>query len=276
MLKPKEVSTLAERLRKELRLRTDPVGVKLLEKGLDEAGLPVFRPLRDFRRRMTLCQAIALSRYYGWPVGLELDDLSCPGAMVIFGLAETPDYFKDGSISAGLYTENKELGAKLDSHLPHLPVGKYKAIAVFNLVQSSIAVPDVVVVYGTPGQMTKLAAAVAYRTGEPIKLEAMGKAGSCSAIARALLDGKPYLALPGLGDRTLAWTMDDEMAAAVPVGFLRTLVESMEAQDRTEVLTYPPRPFLFYEFKFKNIPVIGPYYDKFLKEVRKEGGGSNS
>jgi len=266
-LSPGEVSGLARRLHEVLRLRTRPVGVKLLEVDPDESGLPLFRPLRDFRRRMTLCQAVALARYYGWPVGLGLDDMSCPGSIVILGLAEMPEYFRDGSISAGLYTEDKELGEKLDSHLPRLPVGRFRGVAVYSLLDA-VETPDVVVFYGTPGQMTKFAAAVAYKTGEPVRLEAMGKAGSCSAIARAYLDGRPYLSLPGLGDRTLAWTMDDEMAAALPIGWLRDLVEAMEAQDKTEVLTYPPRPFLFYEFKFKNLPVIGVYYDRFLKELR--------
>jgi len=267
------VSSLSRRLAGSLRLRSNPVGVKLLEEDPGEAGLPVFRPLRDFRRRMTLCQAVALARYYGWPIGLGLEDLSCPGAIVIFGLAEMPDYFRDGSISAGLYTETKELGAKLDSHLPHLPVGRFKGIAAYNAIEP-IEVPDVIIFYGTPGQMTKFAAAVAYKTGEPVTLEAMGKAGSCSAIAKTFLDGRPRLALPGLGDRTLAWTMDDEMAATIPVGMLPDIVEALEAQDRAGVLTYPPKPFLFYEFKFKNIPVIGVYYERFLKELRGGERGS--
>jgi uncharacterized protein (DUF169 family) len=180
-----------------------------------------------------------------------------------------PEYFEDGSISAGLYTENKELGAKLDSHLPRLPLGKFKGIATFSLL-NPIEVPDVVILYGTPGQMAKVAAAFAYKSGEPITLQAMGKAGSCTAIARSYLDNRPYLALPGLGDRTLAWTMDDEMAATIPIGWLERVVEAMEAQDRTDVLTYPPKPFVFYEFKFKNLPVIGVYYDRFLKELRGE------
>jgi uncharacterized protein (DUF169 family) len=266
------IASLSKRLAGSLRLRSNPVGVKLLDKDPGEAGLPVFRPLRDFRRRMTLCQAIALARYYGWPVGLGLDDLSCPGAIVIFGLAEMPEYFKDGSISAGLYTETKELGAKLDSRLPHLPTGKFRGIAVYSTLEP-IEVPDVIIFYGTPGQMTKFAAAVAYKTGEPVTLEAMGKAGSCSAIAKTYLDGRPHLALPGLGDRTLAWTMDDEMAATIPASMLPEIVEALEAQDKVGVLTYPPKPFLLYEFKYKNIPVIGVYYDRFLKELRGEARG---
>ncbi len=264
-----DLSSLSKNLMEVVHLRTSPVGIKLVEEDLEKLDLPLLRPLRDFRRRMTFCQAVALSRYYGWSIGLDINDLSCPGAMVIFGLAEMPEYFKDGSISAGLYTENKELGAKLDSHLPKIPVGKFKGIVTFSL-SMPITVPDIVLIYGTPGQMMKIVAALVYKSGEPVHMDSIAKAGSCSGVAKSYLEGKPLLVLPGLGDRTLAWTMDDEMAAAIPTRYLKDLVEAAKVQDRSEVLTYPPRPFLFYEFKFKNIPVIGYYYDKFLKELRGE------
>lgn len=271
-LSTEDVVVLSKKLESLLRLRTRPVGVKFLDSEPDSSGLPLFRPLRDFKRRMTFCQAAALARYYGWPIGLGLEDLSCPGAIVIFGLAEAPDYFEDGSISAGLYTETKELGARLDSHIPKMPVGKVRGLAVYPSTEP-IAVPDVILVYGTPGQMTRLVSAVVYKTGEPVKLEAMGKAGSCSGVARSYLESRPLLILPGLGDRTLAWTMDDEMAMAFPASMLGDILHAAEKQEETQVLTYPPKPFLFYEFKFKNIPVIGVYYDRFLRELRGDTGG---
>ena len=265
----KELSDLTKRLIELLRPRTLPVGIKLLDEDIDKLDLPVFRPLRDFRRRITLCQAIAISRYYGWPIGLGLNDLSCPGAITIFGLHPAPDYFKDGSISAGVYTEDKELGRKLDSHIPQIPVGRVKGFATYPLT-TPIANPDVILIYGTPGQMTKLVSAITYKTGEPVTLEATGKAGSCSGIAKAYLEGKPFLVLPGLGDRTIAWTQDDEMAIAIPASQYSDIVDAMAKQEETGVVTYPPRPFLFYEFKFKNIPIIGHYYDQFLKSIRGE------
>lgn len=259
-----------------LRLRTLPVGVKFLEVEPDESGVPGFRPLRDFRRRMTFCQAAAIARYYGMPVLLGLEDLSCPGAIVVFGLAEAPEYFLDGSISEGLYTPDKETGRRVDGRLTRLPTGKYRGLAVYPATEK-VAEPDVVLAYMTPGQLAKLAAAVVYAIGEPLVIESIAKAGSCGGVAKAHATGKPVGILPGLGDRTLAWTMDDEMAAAIPAGMLGRVVEALEKQQGQGVLTYPQRPFLFYEFKFKNIPVIGVYYDRFLKEVRsklEEGGGS--
>lgn len=258
-----------------LRLRTLPVGVKFLETKPDESGIPGFRPLRDFRRRMAFCQAAAIVRYYGMPILIGLEDLSCPGAIVVFGLAEAPEYFMDGSISAGLYAPDKETGSKLDRHIPKLRVGRYKGLALYPATEE-VEEPDVVLIYLTPGQLTKLAAAISYATGEPFRIESIGKAGSCGGVAKAHATGKPVGILPGLGDRTLSWTMDDEMAVALPVSLLGDIAGALEKQQQQGVITYPPRPYLFYEFKFKNIPVIGVYYDKFLKELqaKQEGGES--
>lgn len=257
----------SRRIYEILRLRTFPVGVKLLEVDPDESEIPGFRPLRDFRRRMTFCQAAALARYYGMPILLGIDDLSCPGAMVVFGLVEAPEYFLDGSISAGLYAPDKETGKKIDHKIPMLPPGKFRGFALYPAIKE-VEEPDVVLVYLTPGQLTKLAAAISYSTGEPLVIESIGKAGSCGGVAKAYSTGRPVGILPGLGDRTLAWTMEDEMAAAIPASILGDIASALEKQQEQGVLTYPPRPFLFYEFKFKNIPVIGVHYDRFLKEVK--------
>ncbi|MCE4609733.1 MAG: DUF169 domain-containing protein [Desulfurococcales archaeon] len=252
-----------------LRLRTLPVGIKFLDKDPDNTPLPGFRPLRDFRRRMTFCQAAAIARYYGWPMLLGLEDLSCPGAMVVLGLAEPPEYFLDGSISAGLYAPDKETGARLDRHVIPKDMPRYKGVSIFPSTEK-IAEPDVILVYLTPGQLSKLATAIAYASGEPLKIESAGKAGSCGGVVKAHSTRKPVGILPGLGDRTIAWTMDDEMAAAIPIKLFSQIVESLEEQQNQGVITYPPKPFLFYEFKFKNIPIIGTYYDRFLKEVQKQ------
>jgi len=252
-----------------LKLRTSPVGIHFLEREPDRTAIPGFRPLRDFHRRMAFCQAAAISRYYKWPILMGKEDFSCPGALIVFGLVEIPSYFEDGSISEGLYTRSKDLGAKLDSHLVKLPANRYKGLAIFSLEQPVVR-PHVILLYLTPGQLSRVTVGFTYFTGEPLEMKALGKAGSCSGVAKAFMENRPVAILPGLGDRTLAWTMDDEMAIAFPADILEPLIEALKEQEKTDVLTYPPKPYLFYEFKFKNIPIIGKYYDKFLKEVHED------
>jgi len=257
------------RLNRLLKLRTRPVAISFLEDDLDELNLSVLRPLRDFKRRFTFCQMVAISRYYGWALGASLDDMSCPGEIIIFGLAKPPEYFLDGRLSYGLYTERKEDGEKLDKSLPRLPYGKYTGIVTSSLEHPPVE-PDLVMIYGSPAQMVNLVAGFVYKTGDKVTLSASGKAGSCSGVAEAILSSKPKLILPGLGDRIIGHTEDYEMAFVVPREWLGEIIEGMEKQRETNFIVYPPMPNLFYRAEFKNIPVIGEFYDKFLKELRGE------
>lgn len=259
-----------DKLNNLLKLRTRPVAISFLEEDLDTLSLPIFRPLRDFRRRFTFCQMIAASRYYGWALGASLDDMSCPGEMMIFGFIEPPDYFIDGSLSYGLYTEKKEDGKKLDKSIPRLQYGKYKGIITSSLEYPSTE-PDVVMVYGTPAQMVKLVTGYVYKTGDKVSLSASGKAGSCSGVAEAMISDEPKLILPGLGDRIVGHTEDYEMAFVIPRKWIGKIIDGMEKQSETNFIVYPPMPNIFYRANFKSIPVIGELYDKFLKELRGEG-----
>ncbi|ADY01064.1 dephospho-CoA kinase [Vulcanisaeta moutnovskia 768-28] len=116
-----------------LRLRTKPVGIALVDKDPDELGINAFRPIKHFRRKLTFCQMSAVARYYGMGMAATLEDMACPGEIIIFGFAEPPSYFLDGSLSYGLYTRTKEAGRALDSSLPRLPMGRYKALLTMSL-----------------------------------------------------------------------------------------------------------------------------------------------
>ncbi len=261
-----------------LRLRTKPVGVALIDRSPDEAGISALRPLRHFRRKLTFCQMTAAARYYGMGMAATLEDMACPGEIIIFGFAEPPDYFLNGSLSYGLYTRTKEAGKALDTSLPRLPVGKYRALLTMPL-DNVIYEPQVVMIYGTPGQMVKLVTAYVYISGEKATLSASGKAGSDTAVAEVLLTGKPRLALPGYGDRIVGHVEDYEMLFVTPASLLGDIIDALKEQSKTNFIVYPPMPSIFYRVDFSSIPVIGHLYDKFLKElnerVRREGGGAN-
>ncbi len=261
-----------------LRLRTKPVGIALVDKDPDELGINAFRPIKHFRRKLTFCQMSAVARYYGMGMAATLEDMACPGEIIIFGFAEPPSYFLDGSLSYGLYTRTKEAGRALDSSLPRLPMGRYKALLTMSL-DNVIYEPQVVMIYGTPGQMVKLVTAYVYISGEKVTLSASGKAGSDTAVADVLLTGKPRLALPGYGDRIVGHVEDYEMLFVTPASILSDIIDALKEQNKTNFIVYPPMPSVFYRVDFSSIPVIGHLYAEFLKEieerVRKEKGGTN-
>lgn len=258
-----------EKLKKFLKLRTKPVAVKFSERNLDDVDIPMFRPVRNFHRKFTFCQMVAASRYYGFTVGASIEDMSCPGEIIIFGFSDPPDYFLDGSLSYGLYTKNKEDGKKLDNSLSRLPVGKYRGLITMPLELSETD-PDIILIYGTPGQMVNLVAASVYNTGEKVTLNASGKAGSDSTVAEVMLTNKPKLSLPGLGDRILGHVEDNEMLFVIPFKELENITSALEEQSKSNFIIYPPQPNIFYKADFSTLPVIGSLYSEFLKNVEEK------
>jgi uncharacterized protein (DUF169 family) len=254
------------KLEKFLKLRTKPISIKFVENTLDEMDLPILRPVKNFHKKFTFCQMIAASRYYGYIIGSSIEDMACPGEIIIFGFAEPPEYYLDGSLSYGLYTKNKEDGKKLDNSLQKLPVGKYKGIITMPLDLTSIE-PDLILIYGTPGQMVNLVTASVYNNGEKITLAASGKAGSDTAVAEVMMTKKPRLALPGLGDRILGHVEDNEMLFVVPSKDIESIINAIEEQSKTNFIVYPANPNIFYKADFSILPVIGPFYAEFLKSI---------
>ncbi|MGB9815615.1 MAG: DUF169 domain-containing protein [Thermoplasmata archaeon] len=258
-----------EKLKKFLKLRTNPVSIKFMEKNLEETGIPMLRPLQNFHRKFTFCQMVAASRYYEFVIGASLEDMACPGEIIIFGFAEPPDYFLDGSLSFGLYTKTKEDGKKLDNSLPRLQVGKYKGIITMPLNLSMVE-PDLVLIYGTPGQMVNLITSSVYNTGEKINLASSGKAGSDTGVAEVMISKKPRLVLPGLGDRILGHVEDSELLFIVPFNEMKNILNAMEEQAKTNFIVYPAPPNIFYKADFSSIPVIGAKYSEFLKDIEEK------
>ncbi|NAZ38695.1 MAG: hypothetical protein GU345_01490 [Acidilobus sp.] len=267
-----DLRELTTSLISELKLRTKPVAVKLLGDGLGDLSSRVMRPLRDFKRKLAFCQMVAMSRYYGFAVGAEMGEISCPGTLLVLGMMPPPPFVKEGMLSLGLYAETREAAAKIDSSLPSLRPGSAKAIATAPLDEAPFE-PDAFLVYGTPGQMVKLAAAYVYKTGEPLRLETFAKAGSDTAVAAALREGRPRLFLPGLGDRMVGRVEDYEMGFASPMSWLPEIVDGLKKQTSLGFITYPPAPILTYTARFDLIPVVGEYYKKVLEEAERLAGG---
>ena len=68
-------------------------------------------PTRGFVRpqeKLSLCQLITIVRTFDWTVGGTADDLVTPGCASVLGLAELPEFVKDGSMRNVVWLEKKE------------------------------------------------------------------------------------------------------------------------------------------------------------------------
>ena len=80
-------SKQAQKLNTFIRPQTFPLGVKMLE-DVDLFPEKTRRPFKDLGFKTTICVAIAMTRKYGWTVGMTEEDNMCPVASLFYGWSD--------------------------------------------------------------------------------------------------------------------------------------------------------------------------------------------
>ena len=137
------------KLEQQLRLNTHPLAIKMLETP-DEIPPDAIRPLKQFGKCLSTCQAFALSRRFGETVAQLFEDMWCPEPVIGFGLAEPPDYFFEGKTRYPVGVKSLEAGANWAREFPRFEVGKYVGVVSAPLTTAGFE-PDVAVVYADDG-----------------------------------------------------------------------------------------------------------------------------
>ncbi len=226
-----------------LRPQTYPLAVKLVK---DDSEFP--ERTRRPEQKIAICQALTISRRYGWTMGITEKDSGCPGVSLAYGwtkIIEEPalvQFF----LGAGYALD--EAGAKtIVDNLDRLEPGKFGGVVISPLTRTKI-VPDVILFYGNPAQIMRLIQGAMYKEGKKVKSEFAGMAASCTGgIARTFNTGECQVVIPGNGDRVFAATYDNEMLFAIPAAKAEDLVFGMRAQQLSKYpipVTLPmPPPF---------------------------------
>ena len=143
---------IIRRLELLMRLKSFPVGFKMLEKKKELDSIPF---LRRPENKVTLCQMITLVRNFDWTVGVDLDDFMNPTCPSILGLTDVPDVNKDGTFRSIVWVKTKEDGRKYEASIPRIPMNKYEALVMAPIVYNPFE-PDIVLIYANPAQMMLL------------------------------------------------------------------------------------------------------------------------
>ncbi|MCW3981946.1 MAG: DUF169 domain-containing protein [Candidatus Bathyarchaeota archaeon] len=217
---------LGKALEEMLRPHTYPLAVKLVE---DESGFP--EKARRPEKKLAICQALTISRRYGWTIGLSDQGSGCPGASLAYGWADPADddNLAQFFLAAG-YASDDEAAKTIVRNIDQLEAGRYHGVVISPLTRTKIA-PDIILVYGNPAQIMRLIQGAMHKEGEKVKCELAGMAASCTGgIIRAFNTGEYQVVVPGNGDRVFALTYDDEMLFATPAAKAAELVTGMRAQ----------------------------------------------
>jgi len=164
-----------------LRPQSYPLAVKLVK---DESEFP--ERTRRPEQKIAVCQALTMSRRYGWTLGITENDSGCPGASLAYGWTRIADENTIAQFFLAAGYASDEDGAKtIVENIDRLESGKYSGVVISPLTRTKI-VPDVVLVYGNPAQIMRLIQGSMYKEGQKVKSELAGMAASCTGgIIRA-------------------------------------------------------------------------------------------
>jgi uncharacterized protein (DUF169 family) len=237
-----DVTELAEKsqfIHNNLRMRTFPVGIKFL-KGKNELPENCRRPAVFLKKKITICQAMTMARNYGWQMGITAEDIVCVLAALAFGFTKSTDQRKEmaESFLESTYKTGIEKAVSEVAQMCFLDGDEYQSLLISPLHKISMT-PDTIVLYGSPGQISRMVQAATFDTEEKIQGLFGGKVECPEYLIRPFKTGQPRIIVPGPGDRIFSMTADDEMIFAMPVSFLDSLISGLKESGKKAGSRYP-------------------------------------
>jgi len=239
---------------KYLRPNTFPLAIRLLEKD-EKFPEKCKRPKKDLKIKIFLCQAIKMSRHYGWTIGMNEEDNACLIAAPILNWIKQPfeqslDFYNNFMV--GLYAKNTEVAKKYASNLTVLPMGN-NGLVISPLSWTRVE-PTIVLIYCNPAQIMRLTQAYLYNdleTGQ-ILSTSTGRIGTChEGIVKTTITNQPRIIVPGNGDRVWGMAQDYEMLFTIPVDKLEQVVSGLEETHKAG-LRYPIPSYMNFQPGFQS------------------------
>jgi uncharacterized protein (DUF169 family) len=216
-------------LEKRLRLRTIPLAIRMLEneKEIPRGGKS---PLQDFGRRLSTCQAFALSRREGLTIAAFKGDIWCPEPLIGYGIENGLPFLLKNLVGYPSVFATPEACRNWHRSLPHLEKGKYRGIVSAPLPRTSYC-PEVVMIYCDPGQLTQLLIAAHWKEGRAFQMAFSGHTACIYSVVPPIKNGDYQVSLPCMGDRRNAMAQDDEIILSFPAAKLQDLLSGLRNRD---------------------------------------------
>ena len=227
-----------------VRPQSFPVGMKFVR---DPADMPreAVRPSK-YGIRISLCQWTTMARRWGRVTGAVAEDINCSPCLAALGLKrlESLTHLSEYFVEMG-YFASMELAEAAVRELDPIPGGTIGGISIFPLDAAPVD-PDIILIYGSPAQMARLAAGHVYHTGKLIESKSTGFGLSCLSAVKPYLSGKPAFVHPGRGERILAGTDETEMFFTFPAADCESLLDGLK-KTHEKGTRYPVQKYIIYE-----------------------------
>lgn len=220
----------SERLKKELKLKTNPVAVTFTGPPASETG--------SFDGKASVCQALKRAGE-GQDVSITAETCGCPGGLVSLGLGQMPAEGKEKLVDF-LVNKEKVYCSRMAIHrgqqTVQAPVGVASRIVFLPLSRAEL-LPDLVAFIGQPGSLHHLLSLAGYWEGRSMKAELAGP--TCrTGVTYPVVTGEIGLSLFDSGARRLAGFAEDQLLVSVPfhrmIGILHALDQGVGREQKEE------------------------------------------
>jgi uncharacterized protein (DUF169 family) len=210
----------SDRLKRELKLDTDPVAVTFTG--------PQAPAGSSTKEKVSVCQALKRASD-GEAVVITRETCGCPGGLVSLGLGQTPPQGKEKLVDflihkEKVYCSRTALYRSQQTVLPPVGVGSQVS---FSPLSKADGLPDVVVFIGKPGSLHHLITSAGYWQGGSMKAELSGPACK-TGIAYPVVTGEIGLSLLDFGARRLAGFAEDNLLVAIPMHRMMGVISALE------------------------------------------------
>ena len=178
------------------------------------------------------------------------DNMSCPPGAVTLGFVPAKPKYLKGDFYIPAWVEDREDRAKLLQNLPQFEYGEYAYLVAAPLSKSDFQ-PHVIMIYTNPAQAMRLVQAAVYTRGVPLVSETSGFAACAGYITKTILTDQSQFVLPCPGDRMFALTQDHEVAFAMPISKVETIMQGLEVTHKAGQ-RYPVPSFLRFKAEFSS------------------------
>ena len=244
-----EFRNAGEDIRGKLHLATYPVAITYIK---EEGKIPkgAFRPSKA-GKKLSLCQAITLSRRWGLHVAMTADDNFCTPATAFHGWVDiSKEDVIESQVRQGWHKDRQAEERRIEGAwalLRSKGADRLKDYCGFvsSPLKETQMVPDTVLIYGDGVQLTHMIQAICYEYKQIVHSFFEGFGESCvkGGLIPFLLDS-PQIVIPGMGDRSFAGIGDNELAIGMPSHALFPLLENLFKAGGSMNIGYPAKSLL--------------------------------
>jgi uncharacterized protein (DUF169 family) len=211
-------------LKEKLSLSSEPIGYRRFEKAGD---LDRVQGVLRWTQNCMFCQVPFMARVGGLTIGLTREDKVGDRCKRIHGLLPTneADKLLEAKGLSRTWMPSVEEGLKQQEDYPRVPPGE--AIVVGPLVKDNFE-PEVVMVYGNPAQIMMLMCGLQKIKYERFQFHFIGEGACVDSLGQCYNTGKPALAIPCYGERSMGQVRDDEIVIALPPSTVDQAIEGLE------------------------------------------------